>query len=431
MKIGLILSLAPIVFFLYLLTVDNAFAANDIHFHGGIEPNGLKVHRGDTIAFSGWANAYQDWKGGFIEIPNSTFDINIVGPDNKSVFKQSLVGDEKSNIHFTLPITDDFKVGKYLIKFSISKEGYETYSEDQRYFWVIGTVDDIITAQGYDFKIWTKQSQIPFGTFVYVSGNICPQLPSGIANEDFIDPETNTLVYQNTVLANFILTKPDASVKIVPDLAELINCKETEVGNQLPVFDMSGNWTAYAVARWMDKGTIYQIQSQSINISVKQTLWQSEDVTPINLNHDDWNNILPLDWSHVGNQILFKYVKNSGDSYAQNLGLMDPNAENIRELNITIRNVNNELLISTASLSSDNEKIYFLANNNIYLYHLENDTTDQLTKDKTISFFDLTKDDNILYFEESVNQLTSQYDHHVILSDSKAGNGVSLSLIHI
>ena len=400
---------------------------SDIHFHGGIEPSGLKAYRGDTIEFSGWANAYQDWKSGLIEIPNATFDINIIGPDNKSVFKKSLVGDEKSNIRFTVPITDDTKTGKYLIKFSISKEGYETYSEDQRYFWVVGTTDDTIPAQGYDFKIWTKQSQILFGSFAYVYGSICPQLPSSIANEDFIDPETSTLVYQNTVLANFVLTKPDGSVKVVPDLAELINCKETEVGNEIPVFDMSGNWTVHAIARWIDNGTIYQIQSQPINISVKQTLWHSDDITPINLGHDDWINIIPMDWSSDGKYVLFKYVleRKEQEPYVQHLALMEPDGINIKELNIPLL-FDNELLIGNALFSADNQEVYFLAHNDLYLYDLTNNTFSKITEGKIISFFDVTSDGSIAYFEEKLDKQTNQYYYPVILADSNAENGVEI-----
>src|SRR6476660_333872 len=121
-------------------------ASSDVHFHGAVQPDKSQVHKGDVINFNGWSNAYQDWKAGYTELPNVTFDIEIADQFNQNVFKKTMTSDEKGNINFSMPVSSDFQFGKYTIKVSISKEGFPTYNDEQSSFYVVRTAQDIVQA---------------------------------------------------------------------------------------------------------------------------------------------------------------------------------------------------------------------------------------------------------------------------------------------
>jgi predicted secreted protein with PEFG-CTERM motif len=394
----------------------------DNHFHGGVDAGGSSLQepyyfmRGDVAKFYGWSNAYQDWVAGIIKTPKSTFQIEIISPDISTVFKKTMVSDDDGNIEFSLSITDDFPYGKYTIRTKIENQNYEPYFEDHKPFYVIRDESDFVSAN-LDFKIWASNSEIPFGTMPELFGTVCPRFPEGMAYEEFIDPQTGASIYQDTFLINFEITKPDGTVLVIPDLADLFDCNSTRIGDTLGIFDMSGSWDITATAKWIGYGTAYKANSNQITVKVKESQFRSDNVYRISFDDRNWASVIPQDWNQNGTDILFVYFgsDDSGQNYKRFIGIVDSKGKNLRELNVPVRLLADNL--QQVLFSRTGDQIYILSNFKIHLFDLNTSETQQLTPDNVVvSHFDIAYNGDLVYSVEKYDK--NSYSYSVIRAGS-------------
>jgi hypothetical protein len=416
------------------LTVSTYAESSDVHFHGGIDPSGIQVHRGDTIDFTGWANVYQDWKAGYTEIPNSVFDINIVDSHDKSVFKKTITGDQKSNIRFSLPISNDFEFGKYLIKFSISKEGYETYSEDQRYFNVVRSIDDYVTARNYEFKLWPESTEIKYQSYPILHFSICPSPIKVSGSEAFIDPETDVSVDASHGLVTYYLTRPDGAKTNLDQYSRILynwfdsaTCPNT--ASELGFYaNMGGNWTAYAVAKWITNGTLYKMQSNTVSLHVMEPRFPSTITKIINMTNISQG----LDISQDEKFIIFTTDQNDQNgNYLQQLWTAHPDGNGIQQIDVGKKiqqfispkiSPSGNLILWSGAYYDSNALVYGL-----FVYDLRENKLVQIsrggTNPDTVGEFHWTQDDKIAYTAKKWDNTSHNLSTSLVIADSK-GNTV-------
>jgi hypothetical protein len=259
-------------------TIGLAYAVQgDIHYQGSLQFEGTVFHRGDIIRFNGWSNTYKDGNPGKSQTPSGLFAVNIMGPDNKSVFEKNFTTDENGNVAFSLPITSNFQFGKYVVNYTlISKDGYDTNQYGNlKEFFVSREKNDIVEAKGYDFKLLPESSEIKYQSYPKTSISICPT-PNVHNHEGFSDPYTGITVDASHGLVMYYLTKPDGT-KINSDTYgttlygwfDADVCTDKTAGFNFYA-NMGGNWNAYAVAEWVSNGTLYRIQSNTISFHVTE-----------------------------------------------------------------------------------------------------------------------------------------------------------------
>jgi hypothetical protein len=79
-------------------------------------------HFGDTVNFLGYIMEVDDWYRPL----NATANVRVHGPDGSMVFEEeNIATDESNSFRMSLPITAEFKVGKYLASVEPVKKGYE------------------------------------------------------------------------------------------------------------------------------------------------------------------------------------------------------------------------------------------------------------------------------------------------------------------
>lgn len=397
-----------IVFFLIILFVPIfAEEVGAVHFHGGLDP--VRSHLtenyyyslGDTIKFNGWANAYQDGGNGTITASYPTFDIKITDPDNQLITHQTLTGDKDGHVEFLFPVGKDFKFGQYLVDIHISKDGYDTYTQDPQPFFVIRGLADELKTQGYDVKIWPEKAKIRFATTEKIFVSVCPSPLQGIHTEEFIDPETGFNVYDSYFLVDYTITKPDGTKNTQAfSSVNSYRCNES-LENQVYA-DIPGTWTISASAKWVKDGILYYAESNTVDIMIEEPVFSNTRVERI-LN----NLYVPLDWSQDGKYML---VKNGTEYYVKdnvNLELVDAQDHSMTELIIPINN-DNDLYVDSAKFSSDGKWIFFVTTDHLHKYDLANKTVHDI-EIKNIAGFSLDSLGNVFYSTRKPQSTDEQY----------------------
>ncbi len=302
-----------------------------------------------------------------MDVSGAVFDIKIVDPHNNIIFKKTLVGDDTSTIQFSLPITNDFEFGRYLIKYSISKEGYETYSEEHKYFFVLRTHDDIVPAANYEFDLWAEQTDVSFQAEPRIFAKFCLKKSPRLDAIGFDDPESKEIVDQPRYLHTITLLKPDGSNKTYSaGWFESEDCNKT-IENAFYA-DMGGTWTIRYSVKWSSNGTLYKAESNPLTIKVKEAFFSSSEISPIQIDSPNVQDPRPLDWSLDGSMILFSDYSEQEGIWSQSLWITDPSGKNTRKLDIN--NVKSGD-IGQAKISPDGRFVHFTAEKGFFRHDLQ------------------------------------------------------------
>lgn len=391
----------------------------DIHFHGGIEPKTDFVHRGDTLTFYGWSNAYQSWKSGIIPTSFSSFGVKIYDPDNNAVFEQNLNSDENGKVEFSIPITADFKQGKYITKVTITNGGYAPFY-DEGYFYVILQESDVLSDSKYVISLSAEQSA-KFGTYPKFFATMCPLPFDVMSDEAFLDPETRTYMENSQVLVNAYITKPDGTKSIEPFsyIGKPFGCSD-KMENQFYT-DVEGTWTIYLVAKWMNNGTIYKTQSNTIEVFVPAPMFRSNQIEMINVGISDTNNNFgALDWSPDGRYLLLTYQMLENEAYYNKFAIFDLESKTLKNLTELDRFYSEDQRITDAKFSPDGDGVYFAYDKKIRLYDIMQETVTE-TDTSEVSSFDIDQNNNIFYTKEPPNTGESNPEIHLYKLDSNSG----------
>lgn len=384
---------------LSVLLASTAYAQEgDIHFHGGIDPKTDFVHHGDTLTFYGWSNAYQSWKSGIIQTSFSSFDVKIYGPDNNVVFEQNLKSSENGKIEFSIPITDDLKQGKYVTRATISNGDYESFY-DEGHFYVILSESDVLSDPEYVLTLSAEQSA-KFGTYPKFVVKMCPLPFVVMSDEAFIDPETRKYMESSQILVNSYITKPDGTKLIEPFtyISKPFDCSE-KAKNQIYA-DMEGTWTIYAVAKWINNGTIYKTQSNNIEVFVPAPMFRSNQIEMIDVGMPNPSgNFGALDWSSDGRYLLLTYQMLDNETYYDKFAIFDLEAKTLKNLTVLDRSYNEDQRITDAKFSSNGNGVYFAYDKKIHLYDTTQETITETDTSEVVNF-DVDQNNNIFYTKE-------------------------------
>lgn len=391
----------------------------DIHFHGGSDPKTQFAHRGDILTFYGWSNAYQSWKPGIIPTPFSSFDVKIYDPDNNTVFEQNLNSDENGKIEFSIPITADFKQGKYITKITITNGNYAPFY-DEGYFYVILQESDVLSDPKYVLTLSAEQSA-KFGTYPKFFATMCPLPFDVMSDEAFLDPETRTYMENSQILVNAYITKPDGTKSIEPfaHIGKPFDCSD-KAENQFYT-DVEGTWTIYAVAKWMNNGTIYKTQSNTIEVFVPAPMFRGNQIEMLDVGIPSTSdNFGVLDWSPDGKHLLLTYKMLENETYYDKFAIFDLGSKTLKNLAALDRFYSKDQSISNAKFSPDGDDVYFAYDRKIHLYYTTQETITE-TDASEVSSFDIDQNNNIFYTKEPPNTGENSQEFHLYKLDANSG----------
>jgi Tol biopolymer transport system component len=391
----------------------------DVHFHGGVDPKTDFVHHGDTLTFYGWSNAYQSWKPGIIPTPFSSFDVKIYDPDNNAVFEQNLNSDENGKVEFSIPITADFKQGKYIAKITITNGGYAPFY-DEEYFYVILQESDVLSDSKYVLFLSAEQSA-KFGTYPKFFATICPLPFDVMSGEAFLDPETRTYMENSQILVNAYITKPDGTKSIEPFayIGKPFDCSD-KAENQFYT-DMEGMWTIYVVAKWMNNGTIYKTQSNNIEVFVPAPMFRGSQIEMLDVGISSTSgNFGALDWSPDSRYLLLTYQVLGNETYYDKFAIFDLEFKTLKNLTALDRFYSEDQRITDAKFSPDGNGVYFAYDKKIHLYDTTQETITE-TDTSEVSNFDVDQNNNIFYTKEPSNTGKSNPEIHLYKLDANSG----------
>lgn len=118
------------------------------HYVWGIYSNYFQV--GDTVNLEGIVMVTNSWNA----IPQVHGKVTIVGPDGSTVYQKDVITDTSGKFDVSLPITSDFKVGKYLASVQASSQSYQNIDNEYlTVFYVLRTHDYIVNSQGKQFPV--------------------------------------------------------------------------------------------------------------------------------------------------------------------------------------------------------------------------------------------------------------------------------------
>lgn len=422
-------------------TLGEIQLAGDVVVSGGTHfetpEKGYLFIRGDVIQISG--QSVDDSKDDSIIFPAAIFDIRILDPESKIIFRQNFTSDDNGSINFSLPVTENFKFGKYVINFSISKEGYETYSQedDLPRFYVVRTENDIVPAEGYDFQLLSEEPDAELGSDVNIYGKISPSVETLLSSEEFVDPDTGIIVQPSKFMVHFHFTRPDGSVKTSYAICDSLNCDTDKLAQFFA--HKVGQWSVYATIRWVEDGVMYEVKSNDLNVlvSVKQSLFQRNEGEEINIkeiraitgrgnySEADGLSIGLLDWSSDGKFILFGYYSNG-----IKFGMMKPDAMQVNKIDTPIESAG--FTGSAARLSPSNDSVLLSGREqkNDPIEVFRHDIREQKTvkiasienKNYVVSF-DWMPDGNVVLGEELHTEKFEYVGYNLWLADS-SGNRI-------
>ncbi|MBI5147262.1 MAG: hypothetical protein HZA84_08640 [Thaumarchaeota archaeon] len=395
---------------------------DDVHFHGDLNAwnweseRENQFFRNDTILFSGWSNAYQDW-GGVIQTPHSTFEIQILDPAGVSIFNDKFEADEQGNTSFEFGLDEKAEFGRYELKTKIHKDGFETYDVDYRYFFVIPRENEFVLAQNYPLELWFDQNNVQFGTYENVFWKMCP-FPAQNDLKEFADPASHREVGKGELSFYIEYLDPNGERKTESTSYGHDICER--IGQWTILADPAGKWTAQATARWFDGEKFYEIKSKPKEFVVNEPLFASNQITTI-FRSSDYTEIRLLDWSPDGQNILLSYSQalEDGVPYSK-LATFNVNSKTITDLDIpdTIFKEPYELIYGQFSPSG--EQVYFsnLSNREIYIFDMKQKTNTD-TGIQAVSF-STDQQGNIFYAKEGKATSTGgNPEFHLLKYDTK------------
>ncbi|MEW6042976.1 MAG: PEFG-CTERM sorting domain-containing protein [Thermoproteota archaeon] len=415
--------------FLFLLfatasvSLVSASAQNgDIHFHGdlnawrGESERQNQFFRGDTILFSGWSNAYQDW-GGIIQTPNSTFEVQILDPDGVGILNDKFEADEKGNIFFEFELDQNAKFGRYELKTNILKDGFESYYVDYRYFFVMPHEDEFTPTQNYPLELWFEKSEVQFGVYENVFWKICP-FPAQNELKEFADPTSHREVGKGELSFYIEYLNSNGERKTEGTSYGHESCDR--VGQWNILADSAGKWTAHATARWFDGKKFYEIKSEPKDFVVKEPLFASKQISTI-FSSSDYTEIRLLDWSPDGQDILLSYNQASADGIPYSrLATFDVDSKTITKLEIADSFFKEPYELIYGQFSPSGEQVYFsnLSDRKIYIF----DTKQKTVADTGIQAVSFSADQrgNIFYaIEGQATSTEGNPEQHLFKFDTK------------
>jgi hypothetical protein len=350
------------------------------HFNAGVDVysdshftnRGYSFVRGDMAYFSAWSNAYADNGLGLITTPYTNFTIDIMNPENMTIFHQRFTADEKGGAYFSLPIARNFTFGTYDVRYMVEKGGFKTitpYSPepDVSYygtrFVVTWWPDDIVNVSDrYKFELLLGSSSgknvssgtVEFGSGITLKEKLCPSpfdlLPDhgtyGPTGRPMLEGRGSEIIINAKFVPLEESNNSGAVAQNVTSFAPMLDPYTNPFDIPSGVLATSGKWSAIATAQWLQKNDmqhVFQTDNNQLSFEVDPTIYRSSNVESIVLDPDKYPSTVPLDWSHDGRSILFSYRHNATDyDERQKLGILALDTKSVTEFDPQLASLGNE-----------------------------------------------------------------------------------------
>ena len=326
---------------------------------------------GDAVTITGHSESYDEKTDEHIAEPDSVFEVTVKSPSGKIIIDKNYISDKDGDIEFSFILSDDFELGEYVVEMNVDKRRFL----DTVFY--VGHKKDMVIKTNATFDLYTKKEQPVLNSFVDLTGNFCGS-PMSAASRDqtaFLLPFTGSILQRNSVqvLADFI--DPNGDKITSTSHYQKDSCTEFTIG---PRANVAGVWSANVTAWWIEGQTMYQSSSDSIQFTVLEPLYSSQNFDTMTLNPSGGDFRL-LDWSSDGTTILWIYSLFEKDI----LSLMDSSGKTIRDLDINL----DRHKVGLAKFSPDGKFIHFFTDSGLYRYDLQTSETLQLISGQ-ISYFD-------------------------------------------
>ena len=107
---------------------------------------------GDIVKLLGYVMITNSWDG----LVDTPVNMSIQDPDGITVIRKELNTNDKGIFEFSFPITDDFKIGKYIATVGVSKVGYQKVENEYlTIFYVLRTHDYSIDVNEQEYIVRT------------------------------------------------------------------------------------------------------------------------------------------------------------------------------------------------------------------------------------------------------------------------------------
>ena len=341
-----------------------------------------KFFLGDTVTIVGHSSFYKETTDEHFPASGSIFHVTIKNPKGLLILEDDFTSDAKGKIEFSLFVSNDYPVGEYNVEMIVDKRKNLDLS-----FFVGNLSDDIVKTSG-KFDLWMEDSEIVSLSNTNVMGVLCSGLlkKETDRNSVFLDPRNGDILENHSVEVKAHFTDPNGSKITASANPDKDSC--TNFSIRTPDSEVSGQWSAYVTALWIDNGTLYEATSNSVSFQQKDPIFRGV-IEKISINKP-WNQVIPLDWSPDGKSILLKYyLLRDENSLFPQLATISVDGNAITPLDIPVL-LNMTEQISLAKFSPDGKFVHFFAyNGGLFRYDLQTSETLQLThQDNGIIYFD-------------------------------------------
>ena len=374
--------------------------AEELYFEAGFDffneqlQEDRKYRIGDTVTIVGHSSFYKEETDEHFPSSDSKFHVIIKNPKNMIIHEENYVSDDTGKIEFPFTILNDYLIGEYVVEMTVDKRK----NLDLSFF--VGHLPEDIVKTSSEFDIWMDNSEITSPLNTHLMGILCSDTLKKTNDREsvFLDPADDDILEEHSVEIKAQYTDPNGKKTTTSSNPEKESC--TNFSNSSPYTHISGEWSVYVTALWMDDdGTLYESTSPSITFQVNEPLFQGTvDNIPLK---KSWNDVTPLDWSIDGESILFTYYLYKGeDSIFPQLATMSPDGSNVTILDIPML-LDTDERIGLAKFSPDGKFIHFVADDgNLFRYEFGTSQVLKLTHFTDLAYFDYyhySEDDPDLY----------------------------------
>jgi WD40 repeat protein len=288
--------------------------------------------------------------------------------------------------------------------------------------------EDIVKISG-EFDIWMDNSEITYPLNVNLMGILCSDnlKKSKDRGSVFLDPTDDDILKERSVDIKAHYTDPDGKKITTSSNTEKRSC--IDFSNRSPDTYVSGEWSVYATALWMEDETLYEASSHSVTFQVNEPIFQGM-IEKIPLKNS-WENVTPLDWSGNGQSILFTYtlLRDENSLYPQ-LAIMSLDNYDVTTLDIPMF-LDTDEQIRSAKFSPDGKFIHFVADDgNLFRYDIGTSHVLKLThhsEEVNFDYYHYSEDDpnkySIIVSVDKKSHLEDYSENGYILFDIGNGEG--------
>ena len=349
---------------------------------------------GDAVTIRGTSSWYDESTDEDIPIPDTAFRVTIKNPDRKIIFEDDFISDYKGEMEISFPLTENHKFGEYQVEV-IAKVG-----DHQRYLdlpFYLGPLAEKTVLIESSFDLWLEDPPLAEFSRVDLIGVVCSDRLHKQYWDDsvFVFPLDGHVFETKTVLLVANFTDPDGNFLKSGSMRDKDSC--TSFAVPVPPTDVSGKWSAYVSAWWMNDGILYETQSDVITFDVGEPTFYNDAVEKIDL---DLFSYVPtiLDLSKDGDEVLLTQREIGND-----LAILNLKDGSITQLWVELP----EGREPSSARFSNGAFLYIQHDQELWRYHPESKESEKILSD--IRFYDVLDDGSIIYSASEETESSSLY----------------------